>query len=313
MTYKERFTLVLFALVVVAAPSATADSFTVGISLGADFLGNGFSQGNTSSTPISVGQSFNGPVLGPTVGGGASVGASASAGPGRLGLAADSTMTVPNFTFASGSIAGASSIAAFSMDFVLGGPPGTSGTFIPVTLNTVLTGSFGTNTTNGPGVGGLVNGSATAGLISNSGQSGAFSLGQLYVDSGGGFSESGVFGGPFVSPVFSERVGDPFTVTMGFQLGTLAFVTPGTYGGGGPGSADAFGDFSHALGFPTSGFVFNLPDGFTVDSLDGAVVHNQFVPVGTIVTPEPNALFLMGSGLFALGGRIALRRKRELY
>jgi hypothetical protein len=97
---------------------------------------------------------------------------------------------------------------------------------------------------------------------------------------------------------------------MNIDLSALAFVSPGTYGGGGPGSADSFVNFSHTLGFPTSGVAFNVPTGYTVNSLDGTVMNNQFTPIGT--TPEPNTLLMMGSGLFALCGKIVLRRKRAV-
>src|SRR6202162_6365269 len=317
MKCKGRFTLVLLALLVLAAQPSKADSFSVQINLAADFLGNGFGQGSGfSPTPVAVGQSFNGPVLGTPLGGTASVSARAGAAPGQLRLGAASAMIVPNFTFAAGSIAGAGGTATFSMDFVLSGPQGTTGMGIPVTFNTVLTGSYGFNVTNwSAGLGGVINGRADAGICSAGGTCGSFNLGLLSADSGGGLSTTGVFGGlgaPFASPSGSQvRVGDTFTVTMGFQLGTLAGVSSGVSGGGGPGSVDAFANFAHTLGFPTSGFVFNLPTGYTVNSLNGtSVVNNQFFPGGTVVTPEPNTLLLMGSGFFALCGRIALRRKR---
>jgi hypothetical protein len=314
MKCKGRFTLVLFALLVLAVQPSKADSFSVGIGCCGSYLANGFSQGSgPSPTPVSVSQSVSGPIQFTFSVGSATAGASASAAAGQLRLGANSTLNLPTGTF-NGANVGAAGNATFSMDFVLSGPQGTTGMLIPVTFNTVLTGSFGANASGAGGMGGVLSGGASAGLCSAAGTCGSSSLGQLYADSGGGFSASGVFGGlgvPLASPIYQVHVGDTFTVTMGFDLSTLAFANNFTPGAG---SANAFADFIHTLGFPTSGPVFNLPTGgYTVNSLDGTVVNNQFTPVGTVVpTPEPNTLLLMGSGFFALGGRIALRRKRAL-
>jgi hypothetical protein len=314
MKCKARFTLILLALFVVAVPPSKADSFTVGINCCGSYLANGFSQGISSSpTPVSVSQSVSGPIQFTFSVGSATAGASASAAAGQLRLGANSTLNLPTGTF-NGANVGAAGNATFSMDFVLSGPQGTSGMLIPVTFNTVLTGSFGANASGAGGMGGVLSGGASAGLCSAAGTCGSSSLGQLYADSGGGFSATGLFGGlgaPFTSPTGSlVHVGDTFTVTMGFDLSTLAFANNFTPGAG---SANAFADFTHTLGFPTSGFAFNVPTGYTVNSLNGtSVVNNQFFPGGTVVTPEPNTLMLMGSGLFALCGKIVLRRKRAV-
>ena len=313
MNHTGKLALVLFALLMVAVQPTKADSFFANASIGGSFGNSSSGTGpNFSTSPQSFSQSATvqipGAFQGTTIGS-ATVNAIASAAPGQLGLAGISTMNLTNFAV-NGFNAGAGGNATFNMDLVISGPQGTSGLIIPTSINTNLTGSFGANA-NGSGLGGVFSGSAGAGLISNSGGGGFFSLGQFSGNSTGAFSGSGVFGGlgvPVASPVFTVVENQPFTVTMSFGLNTLAFANNFS----GPGSAGASANFAHTLGFPTSGPVFNLPAGFTVNSLDGTVVNNLFTPVGTVVTPEPNTLLLMCSGVFALSGRIVSRRKRAL-
>jgi PEP-CTERM motif-containing protein len=68
--------------------------------------------------------------------------------------------------------------------------------------------------------------------------------------------------------------------------------------------ADSINDFSHTLSFAASGPVFNLPTGYTVNSVDGGIVDNHFV---TSTVPEPGTLILLGAGLLGMAG--AFRRK----
>jgi hypothetical protein len=61
-------------------------------------------------------------------------------------------------------------------------------------------------------------------------------------------------------------------------------------------------DFGSALNFPTDGPVFDLPDGFSVNSVDAEVVDNLFVGTPPIFVPEPNAALMMavGAGVLTL-------------
>lgn len=68
-------------------------------------------------------------------------------------------------------------------------------------------------------------------------------------------------------------------------------------------------DFGHTMSFPTSGSVFNLPEGFTLNSADGAIVNNQWIDPRPAVVPVPAAVWLFGSALMGLG--VVTRRGRS--
>jgi hypothetical protein len=60
-------------------------------------------------------------------------------------------------------------------------------------------------------------------------------------------------------------------------------------------------DTAFGFGFSHSGLVFNLPAGWTANSLDGNIVNNMFVPV-----PEP------GTGLLVMAGVLGLAMARRM-
>jgi hypothetical protein len=73
--------------------------------------------------------------------------------------------------------------------------------------------------------------------------------------------------------------------------------------------SEANSDFGSTLAFPTFGPVFNLPAGYTVDSLDAHIRNNQFVDGGpTTPVPEPSSLALLlaaAAALAALRGHLS--------
>jgi hypothetical protein len=99
-----------------------------------------------------------------------------------------------------------------------------------------------------------------------------------------------------VGQVYSVHV-DISANARGFVriLGTPAdeFDSVGATGGGSS-------DFQHTVSFPTSGPVFDLPPGYTVNSVSAGIINNQFVP-------EPSTLWLSALSLAALFSR---RRRR---
>lgn len=76
-------------------------------------------------------------------------------------------------------------------------------------------------------------------------------------------------------------------------------------------SLSANGTFSNTMSFPLSGPVFNLPPGFTANSLSGLIVNNQWVggpqqaPQGV---PEPTTLALLALGV---GGLVVAAKRRR--
>ena len=72
-------------------------------------------------------------------------------------------------------------------------------------------------------------------------------------------------------------------------------------------------DYGHTLSFASSGPVFNLPDGVTVDITDVNVTNNHWTDprVQDVPSvPEPATLVLVGAGL-CLGRRMIARRARR--
>ena len=82
--------------------------------------------------------------------------------------------------------------------------------------------------------------------------------------------------GNIVTPAFNVHVGVPFQVQL--QLSTVAHVDGFPFNFAGL-SAEANTDFSHTLSFALTGPVFNVPDGYTVDSAEAGIVNNSFVGV----------------------------------
>lgn len=93
----------------------------------------------------------------------------------------------------------------------------------------------------------------------------------------------------------------PFTVPTGEPLQLELWMTHSTVGllsrGSGPGedpvgSVSGIADYANTLTFPSAGPVFDLPDGYGVDSQIGGIVNNRL--------PEPSAAMLAISALATL-------------
>lgn len=95
---------------------------------------------------------------------------------------------------------------------------------------------------------------------------------------------------------FSVGVGLPFEVDVSLSFDARVLTSGFDHYFG---SASA--DFGDTLSFPSSGPVFNLPEGLTASSAEASIVDNQAAPV-----PEPSALGTL------LAATILLRRNRNV-
>ncbi len=103
---------------------------------------------------------------------------------------------------------------------------------------------------------------------------------------------------------YNFTVGSTFSLSAGAEL-SIATAWDGSTGTVIP----ATGSYSIFLGGSP---VFNLPDGYVVNSADGTIVDNYFTgPSSHTVVPVPAAAWLFGSGLLSLIG-FARRKKAHI-
>ncbi|HUJ48558.1 MAG TPA: hypothetical protein VLW25_00100 [Bryobacteraceae bacterium] len=235
--------------------------------------------------------------------------ADSTAGPGDVGVAATGFAQINPITgpgnFGTG--ASATAMIVFS-DLVISGPGGAPDVLaamnffthldeVSASLDSVLSGSakIGSSASADWGVtfddgnGNVftaeefsqLNLSSNAGVVTNTSSTyGDFS----------GFTDSAslLAGTILTTPEFSLPVGQPITVTLfaGVSAGSGWILCSVDCNGG-----STSVDFTalDTFGLPLSGLLFDLPDGYTVNSIDGLIEDNHFVG-GTSAVPEPSNL-----------------------
>ena len=218
------------------------------------------------------------PISGQVISSGA-INAFAAAGPGVLRVDANSRIFNLN-TASGGGTNDASANAAMTLDDVIvSGPAGMLTTAYKIHLSGTLEASNDSQATSGAsaivgvqllGNGILLNDSSA---IQNSGQP------QIDVD----LLENFTGNDDLTSDPFTVTANQAFTVIV--RLGVSARSSQGAFE---TGSVSAAAHFTDTLTFATDGPVFDLPAGYTVNSISGNIVDNHFVTV-----PEPTMISLL--------------------
>lgn len=212
----------------------------------------------------------------------------ALAGPGAVGAYAKASSNELG--------AGGSSAAAFAemqTTFVIKGPTGGPAT-IPVSLNLHFSGFTGNSSVVPDTTGWTMSLNARqfgqGAVRSNLAGTGLLAT----IPSGNGILVDTII----TTPTVMFAVGPTHILELGLGVSAVAR------------SLTAFSeiDFSNTLTFPTSGPVFNLPAGYTIDVPDFNIFDNQFIPDGATGVPEPSSMALSGVALIAVW---LLRRKRR--
>jgi hypothetical protein len=263
-------------------------------------VGSGDNFGTTSQSienHYSTGSSFDGYI--------GSIDSFAVAGRGSLGASSSVTFTVINSPLTStppSSFNGTASASFGFDDVIFSGPLG--GT-IPVTLLMQLNGTISANGQKSD----VANAVAVAGI---SGDILTTSTGSILGRFNGGYeirNESGnitITQGGILSnynlqnptAISSTTLNVPTNIPLELDLTLTATVSISGYG---PDVTDAVSNYRHTLSLPTSGPVFDLPQGYTVNSVEGDIVNNSFVGGATEPIPEPSTL-VMSSILIGIFG-----------
>ncbi|MEP7366695.1 MAG: PEP-CTERM sorting domain-containing protein [Acidobacteriota bacterium] len=262
----------MMAVALMAVPSAAATLFTVSANGGS--LCAGGSGQSTSSAPLQVADTW-----------GCVSGASSSeavAAPEGIGIGSST------YHYCCGSASESNALAQFATEFTVKGPAGPA---IAISMNFLLEGAAIATVDASWGLT-IDTGIFGTGYIDSSGRNEGLLTGFVAVD--GGIAIGGAFTTPSI--LLAPNTTQPFRLTL-------------SGGTGANGSGNANLDFVDTMSLPTTGPVFNLPSGYTVDIPDLYVFDNRFLPPGTGgAVPEPSSLAMMGGGLALLA--IARRRGR---
>ncbi len=218
---------------------------------------------------------------------------------------------------------GTDSSAGFRLDDVI---IGGSGPTVAASFNMQLHGGLVASTFAqlGSGNGAEANANASVSVFALingnlfSGTQAISSLWQVDTQSGGGSTfEDGLLTGfdgdaTLTTPVMLLPVNTPLTLAL--SLSTSVDTNAANTILGSRRQADASSLFDSTLSFPLSGPVFNLPEGYTVNSVGGLIVDNRWLGLadpgpGPQPVPVPSSLALMFAGLMLLARRYSGARQ----
>ena len=118
--------------------------------------------------------------------------------------------------------------------------------------------------------------------------------GNLSANNSGVFANAGLSDAMFINDTFTSAA---LTVPVGLPLPLTLRIIVGTQGASRDGGTIAgTSDFHDTLFFVANGPVFNLPDGYTANSLTARIVDNHLQAV-----PVPAAMVVFSGGIVALG------------
>lgn len=237
-----------------------------------------------------------------------SASASSYAGAGYLRSISDTSARA----FVNGSSAEAGSSASFTIDDLVFSGPGGGSLPTTVTLHLQFDGGLDLLTDHDFHYA-SASGQADVSLTWNSN---AHLSGGVAKDSMGAYTRTGLLANYDPALINMLSIDLPFG-GAGVNSLSLSLSTASHAVSRDPANASSSVQFGNTLKFSTSGPVFDLPVGWTVNSAQGNIVNNQFVLLASV--PEPGSLGLVLAGLALVAHRhrlcskysCSLRRQRE--
>jgi len=291
--------LVLAALVGLPLVANADATYTAGVASVAGYFVN---QNNTGSSPQSAAGSGS-TTQTATFPWNSSAQASANAGTGSLGAYSSASLNLIGWYYGSTIDGSASAYFSFN-DIIISGPSATVSTSLNLDINGTL------SATSGPlypsnalpawaqsYVGFTYGGSFGSGGGSSTVYTAGTAGGSSTTITNAGMFDSTFSGNANLTTALVE-VNTGMALSFNAMLQTSAVV--GATFGAQPVDLEAISDFSHTLMF-SSAPVFNLPDGYTVNSLSGLIVDNHWANPAVTPVPEPEIYAMLGVGLGFMG------------